>query len=75
MNTMIVIVLILGVVYGIAAFTGVIKGVTRGFENDPGAAYHSQDLNEKQSQKMKDADDKNRQLMEHVQAQMDRMKH
>jgi hypothetical protein len=75
MNTIIVIALIIGAVYSVAAFTGVTKSLSSGFQTDPAAgAYNSKEMNDKQSERIKETEEKNRRFMERVQAQMDKAK-
>jgi hypothetical protein len=73
MSNTIFLVFIFGVILAIMLFSGLVKTTSFTFGKDPAAnIYQSEDIRTTQSDKTEDVKEKNRKLMEKVQAQMEK---
>jgi hypothetical protein len=73
MNLYLFIGIIIAMLWGAGVFLGVVKGVTKGFENTPTIeTTNSRELRDKASETAADVQERNRRLMDDVKNKMER---
>jgi uncharacterized protein YoxC len=76
MNLYLFIGIIVAMLWFAGIFLGVVKGVTKGFENTPNIeATSSREVREKFTQQASDVQEKNRRLMDDVKSKMERSRY